>query len=174
MYGANRVGKTTLAAGFRKPLLCVSFEPPESGGCESIRKVDGVTCLVYGEHFQTLVEVMKIAEELREGGMAGLRTLVLDSATSLQDMVLKEILNLPAIPDQMSWGMVSPDQYRDRAEKTKSHLRPFLDLLDKGQAAEFLGEAGQRLKAAYPPVRGVSLLPFVRLFFVATHTKNRN
>ncbi|HZN32659.1 MAG TPA: methyltransferase domain-containing protein [Pirellulaceae bacterium] len=49
-----------------------------------------------------------------------------------------------------------------------SALRPFLALLDDESAAEFLGEVNRRLKAAYPITNGVTLLPFVRLFFVAT------
>ena len=53
---------------------------------------------------------------------------MLDSATSLQDLVLQEILDLSAVPTQLNWGMVSGDQYRERSEKVKEVLRSFTDL----------------------------------------------
>jgi trans-aconitate 2-methyltransferase len=48
-----------------------------------------------------------------------------------------------------------------------SALRPLLNALGPHAQAEFLRELGDRLKAAYPPRGGVTLLPFPRLFFVA-------
>jgi trans-aconitate 2-methyltransferase len=48
-------------------------------------------------------------------------------------------------------------------------LRPFLARLDAAATAAFLGEVGERLLLAYPPgTGGVTLLPFPRLFFVAS------
>jgi trans-aconitate 2-methyltransferase len=49
-----------------------------------------------------------------------------------------------------------------------SALRPFLELLDAASTKDFLGEVGSKLKATYPPVGDVTLLPFPRIFFVAT------
>jgi trans-aconitate 2-methyltransferase len=46
-------------------------------------------------------------------------------------------------------------------------LRPLLARLGP-QAGEFLLALGERLRAAYPAERGVTLFPFPRLFFVAT------
>lgn len=126
LYGGNRVGKTTLACGFSKPLLLVSFEPAKSGGAESVRRIEGVHIVREGVHFKGLVGAVQLANELKAG--SEYRTVVVDSASSLQDLVLREILDLPATPDQMSWGMVSSDQYRQRSEKTREALRPFLDL----------------------------------------------
>jgi trans-aconitate 2-methyltransferase len=47
-------------------------------------------------------------------------------------------------------------------------LRPLLNRLGPNARDEFLCELGGRLKAAYPPRGGRTLLPFPRLFFVAT------
>ena len=49
-----------------------------------------------------------------------------------------------------------------------SALRPLLSALEPQAKTEFLHELGNRLKAAYPARGGVTLLPFPRLFFVAT------
>lgn len=127
MYGQNRVGKTTFACQFAKPLLLISFEPAKTGGAESVRLVDGVSILRHGVDFNGVAETVQLARELKQEAKA-YKTVVLDSASTMQDMVLCGILNLPAVPDQMSWGMVGSDGYRQRSEKTREVLRPFLDL----------------------------------------------
>jgi trans-aconitate 2-methyltransferase len=47
-------------------------------------------------------------------------------------------------------------------------LRPLLARLNEQQTEDFLQELGGRLRAAYPKKNGTTLLPFPRLFFVAT------
>lgn len=47
-------------------------------------------------------------------------------------------------------------------------LRPLLQKLDAHQQSGFLHELGARLRAAYPPRADVTVLPFPRVFFVAT------
>jgi trans-aconitate 2-methyltransferase len=47
-------------------------------------------------------------------------------------------------------------------------LRPLLSRLGPQESEAFLDELGRRLKAAYPAQAGVTLLPFPRIFFVAT------
>jgi trans-aconitate 2-methyltransferase len=46
-------------------------------------------------------------------------------------------------------------------------LRPVLAVLDADQAADFLAEYGERLRAAYPPTPFGTMLPFRRVFAVA-------
>ncbi|HTX26088.1 MAG TPA: trans-aconitate 2-methyltransferase [Streptosporangiaceae bacterium] len=46
-------------------------------------------------------------------------------------------------------------------------LRPVLDALDADQAAGFLAEYGERVRAAYPPSSFGTFLPFRRVFTVA-------
>ena len=122
IYGQNRVGKTTLACDFPKPLLLISFEPNRTGGAMSVRKIPGVTYLqITSSH-----DALSLAAELRTDKT--FKTHVLDTATSLQDIILQELLNLPAVPEQLNWGTVSMDAYRQRSEKTKETLRPFLNL----------------------------------------------
>lgn len=47
-------------------------------------------------------------------------------------------------------------------------LRPLLNRLEAEHRRAFLDELGMRLRAAYPTRAGVTLMPFPRLFFVAT------
>lgn len=122
IYGQNRVGKTTLACMFPKPLLLICFEPSMSGGAKSVKKIAGVTYL----QIKTLKEATQLAKELKNDRTY--KTHVLDSATSYQDIILQEILDLPEVPEQLNWGLVSRDQYRERSEKTREALRPFLNL----------------------------------------------
>ena len=49
-------------------------------------------------------------------------------------------------------------------------LRPVLAVLDADQAAGFLAEAGERLRAAYPPRSFGTVFPFRRVFAVAHRT----
>lgn len=132
LYGQNRVGKTTLACLFPKPLLLVSFEPTRSGGAQSVKRYAGVKYL----HLSSTRDAMKLADELKRRPPSGVKgferqpfeSVVIDSATSLQDVILKELLDLPAVPEQLNWGTVSQDQYRERSEKCREMLRPFIDL----------------------------------------------
>ena len=50
-------------------------------------------------------------------------------------------------------------------------LRPVLAVLDAEQAADFLAEAGERLRAAYPPSSFGTVFPFRRVFTVARRAK---
>lgn len=125
VYGQNRVGKTTLACQFPKPLLLLSFEPASSGGATSVRKIPGVKFWQIEQSSQA----KQIAEELKTDSY--FKSVVLDSATSYQDLFLKEILGLEKLPEQLSFGAISGDQYRERAERIKEGLRPFLSLRDK-------------------------------------------
>lgn len=123
VYGPNRVGKTTLLATFPKPLLVVSFEPDRTGGADSIKGVKGVSLI----QPKTLDEVKQIASELAGGGH-GYATVGLDSATSLADMVLRNLLGLEDDPTMVKYGQIHRQVYMDRAENTRNLLRPFLNL----------------------------------------------
>jgi trans-aconitate 2-methyltransferase len=51
-------------------------------------------------------------------------------------------------------------------------LRPLLSRLAEQARAEFLHELGGRLRVAFPVRGGITLLPFTRLFFVATRSSS--
>lgn len=50
-------------------------------------------------------------------------------------------------------------------------LRPVLAVLDADQAADFLAEYGEQLRAAYPPAPFGTMLPFRRVFAVARRSR---
>lgn len=133
-YGANRTGKTTTAATFPKPLLFLSFEPARSGGLDSVTRVPGVRALVRGTHFHTFAEAVRIGEELVAGSGCGYKTVVIDSATSFEEFSLESILKdrkigaMAAVPEQMEYGIVSAEEYRDRSSRAKFGLSSFLAL----------------------------------------------
>lgn len=137
IFGPNRVGKTHLAGTFPKPALFCSFEPSDSGGARTIKRVQGVKVLTL-DKIQSTERAARLCLELRNGGVCDLpdkrwhgkpyQTVVVDSVTSYQDLVLQEILKVDRLPEQLGFGTVSGDQYRDRAERTKQGLRYFKDL----------------------------------------------
>lgn len=124
IYGQNRVGKTYLACSFPKPLLLVSFEPTESGGATSVTGIDGVSYL----HLTSSQKGYQLCDEMNRLKTFPFQTVAVDSVTSYQDVHLREILGIEKLPEQLSFGAVSGDQYRERAERTKEGLRPFANL----------------------------------------------
>lgn len=134
IYGRNRAGKTTLACMFRKPILLVSAEPDENGGATSVSDMDGVVISrvtppnvpIPGDKVRGSAKVVAIADELSRSNPFA--TVVLDTVTSLQDVILVELLGLTKVPELMSWGMVPDGMYQQRAEKLRETIRPLLRL----------------------------------------------
>lgn len=133
IYGPNRVGKTWLACTFPKPLVLVCFELSPTGGARTVKKVPGV---------DVIRVVPSDRKKLRKGEIrytdcdqycadllgSNYLTAVVDSVTSMQDMVLKEILGWSQLPDQIEVGTITTDQYRERSEITRKILRGFINL----------------------------------------------
>jgi len=176
LYGRNGIGKTTLAALFPKPLLFATFEPRPNGGCESIRGTSGVTVLPVTSKAQAHGLAKHLAVDQRSnwkivnGELKELidqngnpvfsgdpwDTHVVDSGTSLQDMVLKELMGLDRVPIQMNWGSVPQGMYQDRSAQAKEILQLFLELnsntvvicLEKNHNRQE-GERGHQLVSDY-------------------------
>lgn len=132
IYGRNRSGKTTLACLFRKPLLLISSEPDANGGAISVSNVEGVQLIrvsaekLLGDRVHGSAKVVAIANELATHNPFA--TVVLDTATSLQDVILVELMGLPKVPEMLSWGFVPDGVYQQRAEKLRETIRPLLNL----------------------------------------------
>ncbi len=140
LYGRNRVGKTTLACTFPKPLLLVSVESTPSGGARSVSNVPGVSVLRMhmtdpDADMKSSAEVEQLGKELRaDPNVGGYRSVVFDSGTSLDEIVLAELCgwdettNMLRYPKKGEAPKVSQDQYTQRSEVSRQALRPFVDL----------------------------------------------
>lgn len=144
LYGRNRIGKSTLACQFQKPLLVVATEPTETGGVDSITRIEGVQAVIVAfkptidprtgkpEQVYGKAKLLTLAEELQfiteQTGVCPFKTVVVDTVTSIQDIVLTELMGLSDIPTSMGWGMISEDQYKERSSITREILRRYKDL----------------------------------------------
>lgn len=151
IYGINRVGKTCLACQFEKPLLLMSYEINPTGGALSVRDYPATTSLKMASSKMSQMLANQLMEDRRsnwklEGGkwkelfeMVGgvkvplfigdpFKTVVSDTITSYQDILLAELMNWPTVPDQLAWGTVPEGVYQQRSEKLRECLRPFVNL----------------------------------------------
>lgn len=137
LYGRNRVGKTTLACQFPKPLLIVSAEPDETGGAMSVSKMADVHIVRIThkplrqpdgtlEKYYGVTKAVMLAHELQVNNP--FKTVVFDTVTSLQEIAFIDVLGASDVLDTKSFGMAGDTTYQARAEKTRATLRPYLDL----------------------------------------------
>lgn len=126
IYGNSGTGKTRLAATFPAPLLWILASGGKKPGelrsvntAENRKRIHQVVLRNSGE----LGEIFKFQAENQR-----FATVVVDHLSGLQDLVLREILDIPEIPPQGSWGMATQGQWGDCALKMKEILRPFLGL----------------------------------------------
>lgn len=125
LYGRSGTGKTTLWATFPKPILAIVCSGSDQPG--ELRSIDTPE---YRKHISQVVldkssEVLELAANLTLGGF---RTVVLDHASGLQDLVLKEILGLDELPQQKTWGLANQQQYGQLGLRLKDLLRGLLNL----------------------------------------------
>lgn len=130
VYGRNRSGKTTLASMFPKPLLFISCEPAHCGGVQSVSNLKDVTLIrvedraVDGEKLFGREKVAAIGVELATN--KHYKTVVLKTATSLQDVILEEMKReFPGIPLS---GRGSKDTFQMRSARLFEAMSPLLDL----------------------------------------------
>jgi hypothetical protein len=59
------------------------------------------------------------------------KSVVLDTGSMFQDLVIMELMGFEEIPEQKSWGLISQQQYGQIATQMKRYLRSYLDLASK-------------------------------------------
>lgn len=133
IYGRNRSGKTTLASMFPKPILFISCEPAHCGGVQSVSNMRDITLIrvedqpIDGEKSFGRKKVEAIGAELATDRYY--ETVVLKTATSLQDVILEEMKReCPGLPLS---GRGSKDTFGMRASRLHDAMRPLLDLRHK-------------------------------------------
>lgn len=126
LYGRSGTGKTTLWSTFPGPIVAMIC----SGGMNpgELRSVapeqrEGISNIVL--HKSTDMDV--IVEAVRTGRVP-CSTIVLDHASGLQDLTLKEILGVDQLPAQRRWGDASRQQYGQSTMQCKELLRRMLGL----------------------------------------------
>lgn len=138
IYGRNRIGKSTLAVQFPKPLLYMACEPTENGGTDSIIGTEGVDIVVISlkkrvdpttrllEEYSGRSKALNIAIQLQEmydrTGSCYYNSVAVDS-TALQEIVLAEIMGWDEVDKILAWGSVGRERYMERADKTREVLR---------------------------------------------------
>lgn len=117
IYGRQGSGKTRYACTFPKPILIIGAE----NGTGSVKNDEGV-------EFGELVTGYDIVEACEYAKEEGFKTVVLDTATAFQMKVLTEVLDLDEIPEQLSWGIATQQDWGQIANQMKEYLRTLLDL----------------------------------------------
>ena len=124
LYGESGTGKTTFWATAPGPILAVVCSGGNQPG--ELRSVDT-------PEYRKKISQVTIAssDELRElipyvRDSGKFATVVLDHASGLQDLILKELLGLEEIPVQKSFGLASMQIYAQCAQMCKEYLRGLL------------------------------------------------
>ncbi len=124
VYGVSGSGKTTLWSTFPKPILAVLASGGDNPG--ELRSIDTPENRK-GVYTVTLLKSEEMPELLAHA-RGEFATVVLDHASGLQDLVLKEILNLEEVPVEKTWGLASMEDYGVCARQCKTHLAKLLSL----------------------------------------------
>lgn len=118
VYGRGKTGKTRLFSTFPKPALLIGTED----GTGSVADVDGLDFV----RLEASSELdLLVAEAQRK-----YRSVGLDTAGGLQDLILKEILGLDEIPVQKTWGIAKQQDWGTCGAQLKERLRMLLNLAD--------------------------------------------
>lgn len=126
IYGRSGTGKTTFWATFPKPILAIICSGGKKPG-----ELRSINTPEYRKAIKQVViespgEVAELAEH--QAATGAFKTVVLDHASGLQDLVLKSILGLEDVPVQRSWGMAKQQDWGQVALQVKELLRGLLDL----------------------------------------------
>lgn len=125
LYGRSATGKTTTWATFPGPItafVCSGGKNP--GEMRSINTPEyrkKITPLIIDSSAQ-LREMVAAARESPPS------TLVLDHASGLQDLTLREVLGVDELPAQKSWGLATQQQYGQSTGMCKDIIREMLNL----------------------------------------------
>jgi hypothetical protein len=137
LYGRSKSGKTRLISTFPKPVLILGAED----GTKSISNVKGVDFLriVLDEayappkgNYVLLSELLEFIDSLKTSEY---KTVAMDTASALQDLVLADMLGFKEAPLQWNpmqlseqWGKQTRQKYGERADAVKKILNAMLGL----------------------------------------------
>ncbi len=123
VYGESGTGKTTFWATFPKPILvalCSGVDDPGELLSLDVKAHKGMIEDV------TLLQSSEL-EELAKDIPSRFKTIVLDHVSGYQDLVLREILGVEKLPEQIAWGDVEQKQWGVVAGVVKNALKRLLE-----------------------------------------------
>lgn len=120
LYGRNGSGKTTLWSTFPTPTLVLLSSGPN--GTSELKSISAARRkeMMYVE----LTDPMQVEEAckfVRSNGT--FKTVVVENITGVQDLVMCNILGIPKMPEQLSFGFTSRENWGQCTERTKEIMR---------------------------------------------------
>jgi len=138
VYGQGKTGKTRLACTFPKPLLLLGTEEGVRSVCTSWELLDDKRYELFLRGKSMSIHFLPVNSSSDLGTVPlmvekdGYKTVVLDTAGGLQDILLKEILGLGEIPIQKTWGIAQRQDWGTCGIQTKQRLKEILGLSNMG------------------------------------------
>jgi hypothetical protein len=140
-YGRSKMGKTRLLATFPKPLLIVGLEDGTKSICTGRKPKKQISTknTIYslsvggkptGVDFIRVNNTQEIPELVQLLVQDKYKSVGLDTAGGLQDLIFKEILGLDSIPVQKSWGMADKRAWGVVGVQFKERMEGLLNLAD--------------------------------------------
>lgn len=169
IFGGSGTGKTRTASTFPGPILWII--------CSGIRKSGELLSLskktrekITPIRVRNTEEVLKLCEGQAQTGR--FTTVVLDHASGLQDYSMREILNIPEMPAQLSFGIASREQWNESNGQCKEILRTLLNLDCHGvvlaQERDFNDKLGTGHADSLNPAIGAGLTPGLATWLAPT------
>lgn len=126
LYGKSGTGKTTLWSTFPGKILAIIASGGSSPGElrsvnieENQGKIDQII-------IESSTDIKELVEYQRETG--AYETIVLDHATGLREIILREIKGLDEAPVQLSWGLATQQDWGQIGEIWKKYVRSLISL----------------------------------------------
>jgi len=161
LYGQSGTGKTTFAATFPGPIrwfICSGGDKP--GELRSINTPE------YRKKIHPTI--IRNSDDLRaslESDTGEYATTVLDHASGLADLHLREVLGIDSLPAQKQWGIAQQQQWGEVALRCKECFRALLNLPGNvviiAQERIFGGGDEQGVADSITPTVGAALIPSV-------------
>lgn len=161
IYGKSATGKTTLCGTFPGPILFIicsgGDKPGELRSIDTLENRKRISQVVL-EHTSEMREIVKYIKA--EGKF---KSVVLDHASGMQDLTLKEILGIEELPAQKTWGLATQAQWGQSTMMCKEMFRQLLSLPTNvaiiAQERTFGGSDDANLSDMIHPTVGAALTP---------------
>ncbi len=134
IYGISKTGKTRLASTFPKPLLILGAEDG-TRSIDTVEGIDFIRIILRGKEKSYIEEgdtnyvlINEVGNILKEVSKSNYKTIILDTGSALEDLLLADILGLDEVPVQNKWGMAQRDHYAERGIRIKTIFRDILTM----------------------------------------------